>query len=521
MRLTKRRGTSEAPRPRDFTSLRSFVLHLSLVAALSMAAVACSATGSTQQGTPSSSQPVYSTSCGVVRTAASLSAGSAKSCVARVEREVAQIRAPQAGAVGAGQERRLAVLRSSVISLLVGEAAAARTLSAQIAVDLYQAERAQAAQILGWLTPDTRPAAAVIAQMAAAVLADDSDSVRRLMGLLVHSEKSHSDLRITNIVTQLVEADDSIARRAWALACAGRPSVALCAQVQVERRALAVAARLPRLVQSDATGKLRWSPPTLHDPKRITVTSRQSVYKLDNSRDYLITLGRSPVRTGVRLQGGHDIVIVGGQISPSAEAGEGYQAGLFLDEQSAGSTVYVEGVRFAGDGLDDGIGIQDPAPNTTVVLQDIRVDDLRPGDTSNFSQQHPDIIQTDSGPTRLEVDRLTGYTPYQGFFFEPDDLYSRLAHNIPTIADLRNVDLHHNADVPGIRSDMLWQSTPFQLDLGNVYIAPGNRPSGEVFVPNALAWRGVKLGVPKGGDFVPPGTAGVRYRSPGYQTGHS
>ena len=55
-----------------------------------------------------------------------------------------------------------------------------------------------------------------------------------------------------------------------------------------------------------------------------------------------------------------------------------------------------------------------------------------------FTDNHPDVLQTWSGPPELRVDRLSGTTRYQGFFLHPTQFGSGVP---PRLFDLRRVDL--------------------------------------------------------------------------------
>jgi hypothetical protein len=219
---------------------------------------------------------------------------------------------------------------------------------------------------------------------------------------------------------------------------------------------------------------------------------------LDNNVDYVLRLPSTPVHIDI----------------PRGPNGE-TQAGIYLRRQPPGAVIHIEGVRFSGNGLHDGIELEQP-DDTVVQLQNIRVDDLHAQDEVGFTDIHPDVVQTWSGPDVLRIDRLTGRTPYQGFFFEPNDDYWQGPHNIPTLHDLRRIDLRVSDRRTSAGGRMLWQSTPFPLALKDVFVDPGTATPAQTLWPSVTAWTGVQWGRPQGGEFVPEGTAGIGYVSPGY-----
>jgi hypothetical protein len=259
--------------------------------------------------------------------------------------------------------------------------------------------------------------------------------------------------------------------------------------------------------------RLTWRPPALNDAVHMTVETGTNRIILDDAKDYRIDLGGGEVlRSSLRISGGHDVVIIGGRFDLPGP-GDVTHPGLSIRRQSDGGVVHVEGVRFSGS-LYDAITLEQPN-DTAVQIENVRVDELHATDEVEFTDSHPDIIQTWTGPKVLRVDRLTGYSPYQGLFLEPDDdLYEGPgAHNITRLADVRNVNIRTRADLDKPHSRFLWQSTPFKLRTKNLWIDPGTQET--IAYPNLKAWGNVRRGVPATGDFV-RGAPGVDYRSPGY-----
>ena len=152
--------------------------------------------------------------------------------------------------------------------------------------------------------------------------------------------------------------------------------------------------------------KLTWAPPALSNPITITAPSGGGIMTLDNTKDYVIKLGS--VSRALEITGGHNRVIIGGQITAVPDTTERDGWALELDGGDPSGITHVEGVDFPQSG--DAITIR---TKQTVQLENIRVDDNH-AYQDNFSYAHPDVIQTwDSNVIR--IDHFTGYTDYQGF----------------------------------------------------------------------------------------------------------
>lgn len=264
--------------------------------------------------------------------------------------------------------------------------------------------------------------------------------------------------------------------------------------------------------------QLRWAPPALNAPETVQVTPGTQRLDLDPAKDYVVDLGDRPVEHMVRINGGHNVVIVGGEFAIPRKPDGATSPGLYLRHQSDGGTVHVEGVMFRGKGLTDAIDLEQPN-DVTVQIQNVHVAELHAPDERTWGK-HPDVIQTWTGPSRLRVDKLTGYSPYQGLFLEPDDDFYKGPgrHHIPDSVELHRVNLRVRPDRSRVASRLLWMSVRIPLKLRAVWIDPGRQSWKKALWPNARAWPGVRRGVPPGGNYVKRETVGIRYRSPGYLT---
>jgi hypothetical protein len=257
--------------------------------------------------------------------------------------------------------------------------------------------------------------------------------------------------------------------------------------------------------------KLAWAPPALQNPGVINVTAANHILVLDQSRDYIIRMPSRPlsVSRGLCIWGGHNVVLVGGEIDIPWQGNpppEDSRRALYLEEQTG--TMHVEGLLMTGPDIDEGIDI-DERLGATVQIENVRIEHIHARDEVGFTDNHPDLIQTWGGPKYLRVDRLTGQTDHQGFFLHPQQ-FDRNANTL--LADLRHVDIA-GTNTAGY---LLWQADTFWKHLDDVWVQPNPIKPWETLWPSPGWWADAHLGRPPGGDFVPAGTVGANYVSPGY-----
>jgi hypothetical protein len=283
------------------------------------------------------------------------------------------------------------------------------------------------------------------------------------------------------------------------------------------------------------TTKLSWAPPPLSSPLTLNVPSNGGWFKLDSSRDYLVKVGNVSAVGGVVLEGGHNVVLIGGHITipwAGGTPGMNDRRALYLKGQTG--TVHVEGLLIDNQAGDLGEGIQIGAQNAIVQLENVRVTGIHARDEVGFSDSHPDIVQPHSGYKELRVDRLTGRSDYQGIFLRAEGSYTLGK------TDLRNVNL---IGLPTAHY-LFWQdSATTPVSLANVWIDRSQtryplgysvypdlqKPVGreavvsgdgtQVYWPTSNILGFLANGTPPNGDFVPLGVAGTSYASPGYSGG--
>lgn len=284
--------------------------------------------------------------------------------------------------------------------------------------------------------------------------------------------------------------------------------------------------------------KLRWSPPELVNPITIQLGTGNTLTTMDQTKDYIIKLPATKKIGYTWLNGGRNVVIIGGHVTtPSGLTGTSERRAFYIKDNQG--IVHIEGVLIdsSGGGEQDAFAIS--AANSTVQLQNIRVENLM----GTYNTEHADIIQPWGGVKELRVDRMTGSTNYQGFYFVQTQSYGIMDKIV-----VQNVNFLHqdnpSQNVPRmmymVYDDCLWH--PNSVSFTEVYFkANSQRPFEQTTYPSTtiptackasissgtpreLTWPGqdwftgsVKEGDPAGGDFVPAGTVGLGYVSPGYE----
>jgi hypothetical protein len=277
--------------------------------------------------------------------------------------------------------------------------------------------------------------------------------------------------------------------------------------------------------------KLRWAPPVLTDPITIQLGTGSTTTTMDPIKDYIIEMPDTLKEGATVLNGGHNIVLIGG----AAEVPASDASGGTLMINGATGTVHIEGLLVDGDGGANADGIDIDAPQATVQIENSRIVNL----TGSYTGFHADVVQPYGGVAALDIDHLTGSSNYQGLFLRPD------VGPIGPVT-LQDVNLSYTSGTSG--GYLLWLSTGCDtspsISLSSVYVQ--GRPAADlghsIWPPdyeqpagqtenNCLAtvtngegtWPSLPVsgyvtnGAPPGGDYVPPGVTGIGYVSPGYQ----
>ncbi|HEY1854532.1 MAG TPA: hypothetical protein VGG40_08090 [Solirubrobacterales bacterium] len=279
-------------------------------------------------------------------------------------------------------------------------------------------------------------------------------------------------------------------------------------------------------------GSLLWGVPRLHEPEVKAVGSGYTELHLDPNRDYIVELPKDEPKVGaLTLVGGHDIVIIGGEIvvptgTPPGTQNNRYRSAIYID--GATGTVQIEGVLLKGEPGVAWDGVDIAAPQATVQLENVRAERVR----GSFNGFHGDVVQPWGGVRRLRIDRLSASSTYQGLTIDQD---------LGAIgsAEIDEVDLHQIARTPAQAGKLIWLTSgtsscdTYPIQLRSVYMEPirgvqpryavwpqwrtprpcGARVRGSfVFWPALTSVTGsIRVGTPPGGPFVPKGTAGASY----------
>jgi hypothetical protein len=285
----------------------------------------------------------------------------------------------------------------------------------------------------------------------------------------------------------------------------------------------------------------------LTDPRTIVLKSGldPDYVGLPPDQDAILVVPSGGIHGTVEIDGGHNVVMIGGSITVPSTANQtdngadDTDTGIYIRHSTG--TVHIEGVSITGDPDTQFDGIDINAPDATVQLENIRVTNVWGSNTT----EHADVVQTWGGVRALRIDRLSGDGDYQGLTVDPD------LGPVGSV-DLENVDLTYDPIPPALASItvgggyMIWLtkgvdtcSAPSQTTLNNVYVydESGRVPAGNTVWPPSVGtdlpcagelsgtlatWNSLpvtghaNLTAPPGGPFVPAGVAGDSYHSPGY-----
>lgn len=270
----------------------------------------------------------------------------------------------------------------------------------------------------------------------------------------------------------------------------------------------------PTPTPSGSIGSLSWKPPTLTSPTTITPTDEQGKITLAAGKDYIIKLPTTkPWKNtrGLWVEGGRNVVIIGGQVDVGAGyfaggSGPGVQANGYVRRAayflSQTGTVHLEGVKFSSSSgaLSEGINIS--AALAKVQVQNVAIATPLVG---TKDANHADCLQSWNGPVSLKVDGFSCTTGYQGMFLNAHDTSS--ASVVANDWELANVEIVGTSAAKYI----LWLvSPPTSVKTTNVYTSGG---LGNWDAAND--WPNVTKGRAPAPGFAT--TAGLTYVSPGYR----
>jgi hypothetical protein len=305
---------------------------------------------------------------------------------------------------------------------------------------------------------------------------------------------------------------------------------------------------------SSGTGsKLAFSPPPCGDSSHACVTiniaaNGHQTPSLDPNTDYRLVLPNTPQDGGITINGGRNVIIIGGQINlpvPCTDGGGAACRGIYITKRSGPTGhIFIEGVWIHDpqstltQSTSDGIAVDDSSSEPTdITLENVRIDGIS---GCSVGGNHSDVIQPwYAGNATFQIDHLTGTSNCQGLQIDPDLAYANDGA-YAKLYDIRNVNM---VALGGSQRYMFWLTYNLDCNSGPINLTNvwANEPDGtlnysswpDVDQPSACksVWNGSTLsfpsspqihgtiseGTPPGGDFVPVGAAGIGYTSPGYQ----
>lgn len=342
-----------------------------------------------------------------------------------------------------------------------------------------------------------------------------------------------------------------------------------------------------RFAQSPGAGSLVWPAPALttnngKNPYIVTITNSSTVAKdkitgatvsvnisgLQTDRDYELRLPGHPEnpqstplqrKNGLFIIGGRNVVISGGHITHAVDyvkacggiggdrlVSGGYGCGWYSDVHRAlrigdwTGTFHIEGLLIDGPMLFEGVNVTGTKPNAVFQMQRSHIGRVKflnlTGSPWYKTNGHDggDPFQVWTGPRGpVRFDRVTMTSDYQGFFLAPDDVKPDGITHLPTIVDIRRVNLHlygyegfyqgkMTSPSPS-RFDVNLQDVFFDLQNGKTIqksvratgftpVAGSDSVGSYVTFPEATQIKGKIYGRnPPAGDYMPASGAGFNY----------
>jgi chitodextrinase len=271
-----------------------------------------------------------------------------------------------------------------------------------------------------------------------------------------------------------------------------------------------------------AASGLKWPRPTLINPITVQASNSNRVLNFNDGQDYIVRLPSTPLtaRGGLVLDGGRNVVVVGGEIRQDTlhSSGEGVdlQYGIYAMGQTG--TLHIEGVWVHGQGIGQALVLGEGS-GATVQVQNSRLESLHPvGDI------HTDAIQSWAGPSVFRVYNVSlrsaglslqmqprefGFTGALNWHYERIDM-AQLTPAAPAL----------NKSWGGTAGNYPWWSEYHQ----DLWLSPHPQNSYPVhcnWSPNTACWNpgggtnvsggNLTIGTPPGGDFVPASRVGLSY----------
>src|SRR5215212_637724 len=223
------------------------------------------------------------------------------------------------------------------------------------------------------------------------------------------------------------------------------------------------------------TSKLAWAPPVLTTPISVDVPANDTRYGngvtkvvLASGQDARINLPSTTKAGGLWIEGGRNVVVIGGHIQPnpnhSTISGSLGMRGIYVKNNTG--VVHVEGVLIDSPDDREYDAMEIDSGGTTLQLENNRW--LKVAGT--YSTNHGDVLHPfGTGVREVRIDKLTASSRYQGL-----QLYDRAGGG----ATMKNVDITARPQTSGTSGGhMIWvgddacHHTP-SYSFSQVYVTP-------------------------------------------------
>ncbi|MBI5162352.1 MAG: calcium-binding protein [Magnetospirillum sp.] len=287
-----------------------------------------------------------------------------------------------------------------------------------------------------------------------------------------------------------------------------------------------------------ASADMKWAFPDMVNPTIIdlSTTGSKTSWQFGANEDVIFIGPTTPRTVKVQTDGGHNIVLLGGEFHPNTDTKSATLHFLNLN-----GAVHVEGTHIdSKNGSQDGIAVGGASGHQpTVTVQNTLIENVH----GSKDGVHADVFQTHGSVGDMRFYNVTGSTNYQGFFIAPQ-------YDPPhKSADFENVNIKYIAG-GGSTTYQYWflddkSEHAFPITLKNVYATERSGQSAEessvwpkaslgdsthaVRVGNQITWPGlpykgaITVGAPAkdfatidkvGANFHPDGVAGTPAPTP-------
>jgi hypothetical protein len=251
------------------------------------------------------------------------------------------------------------------------------------------------------------------------------------------------------------------------------------------------------MTTSTTTAPLMWAPPTMNNPTIIDLskTGGQDWWQFSPTQD-VIFIGADTVRTADKLQtqGGHNIMVLGGEYQPTGSA-----TGT-MSFYGVTNEVFVDGVHIdnknSHSGM-DGIDISGGGAQPNLVIQNSLIENINGAKSAG----HADMVQTQGTAGDIKMYNVSGTTNYQGLFLAPQ--YQPETKS----AELHNVNISYTGPTTNDGSAisyLVWTlddpktEKAYPITFDNVYVAPRD---GQQAI-EAAVWPKAELGATQNGNEI-------------------